>query len=267
MAENTIKNLKFLERQFKSIKELIPISNHYLSQASLPEKLIKKYFLTHSSFWDTLQSKENHQLYRIHLTEEDEKFISHRILAILELLVKIKRISKEAKNSQQSLKITLYELMLRLRDQVMTPVPTDELIPSFTQVQFTNKNLQVFWGIFGKKKSIKKKVGKDYEKIMTSLINAEIPEFTSRVLQEQYTHLYHLTQIGKDQESALLEALQKYERLKNRAVKGKREYEAKAYEVIGNMVLVEKELNEVLRKQTFPVYENLITDIKGIIKK
>ena len=265
MGSNTRNNLVFLERQFNTVKTLIPTANEYISKSSAPEKIVIKYFNVQSRNWDMIKFKKKLNVYEINLSEKEEWFLSERIVLLMNLLVKLKRISKEAKNSQKSYKITLYELLVRLKDQVMSQSPVG-ISPSFMQIDGKSNqskssfNVNLSFGqIFGKKE-------REYQNFMDELNSFEIPEFVSKVLKEQYAHLYHLANIGKEKEKSLEKEYDKFTKLKQDSLKKKKEYEAKGYEIIGKMIKVEIDLNTTIRNNSKPILQSFIPKMKENIE-
>lgn len=81
----TQKNLIFLERQFNTIKGLIPIANLCVSESVLPDKLIKGFFREHLTYWDVIQSSSEKKLWKVDLTEEEEQSVRESIILMMDL--------------------------------------------------------------------------------------------------------------------------------------------------------------------------------------
>ena len=188
----TQQNLIFLERQFNTIKGLIPFANSSLAASISPDKLIKGYFLEHSNSWDILQSAQRKKVHEIELNEEEEKALSEQMVLMMKLLVDVRKISTAANQSQKSHKLTLYELMVRLRALVLKH-GGNEIIPSFTfpeKVKAASSFSDKLKFSFPSKKKGEKKL---HELCIKGVKSSDVPEFVSNVLDKQLRHLYTLT--------------------------------------------------------------------------
>ena len=112
----TLNNLKFYERQFNTIKGLIPIANSCISASIEPDKLVTGFFREHSIHWDVLQSPIKKKLWEVGLTTKEEYALLERIVFMMNLLVNVKKTSQSANLSQKSSKITLYSKPLTTKE-------------------------------------------------------------------------------------------------------------------------------------------------------
>ena len=221
MTEVT-KNLVFLERQYNSIKRLIPLANDLIADSCSSERLIKSYFRDISSFWDILQSPEKREIMKITLSSDEESFLLEIIKELMTLLVKLKRTSAKAISSQKSLKLSLFELLLHLRDQVFTG-PPDEVIPSFTVPEKIPSNEKVIilpkWFSSSKSTKEKKKLGRLLKEVRSSGIS----EFSVEVIEKSLLMLNHLTHLKAKEEKKWKNDIKKMGSLQREALSSAKE--------------------------------------------
>ena len=257
-------NLKFLERQFNTIKLLIPEANLRMSEALAPEKMVQKYFQQYASDWDKLTSGSYVDFWPGELSERETHFLYKKLMGIMKLLILLKRISKEAQDSQKFYKASLYQLLGRLSDQVLRENPTKPL-PSFTQkeVSPTPKRGRIppldFWG----KGKLPQKYGGMYDK----LLNHSYHTFFTKISQAALKDLNHLHQLGLAEEKALRESKKIYREKEAKSQKTKREFEAKAFNILHSMYSVQLEFYTSLRSEAKPVYERFVEDLKSVLDR
>lgn len=261
----TQENLLFYERQFNTIKKLIPFANNCLSESLAPSKLIKGYFLEHSNYWDIIQSSQRKQNLQIKLTTEEENSLSEKMVSMMDLLVSLKRISETATQAQKSHKITLYELLVRLRDLVLKHGGS-EIIPSFTfpeKIKSVNTIKEKFKFSLPSKKNGDKKL---FDLASKSIKSSEIPEFVSQVLDKQLRNQHTLIHLGETKEVSFSREINKFSTLQKRAMAAKKDYEGKAYEIIYKMFNVNVVLNQSVRKHSNLHYDKFLIGLEDTVK-
>lgn len=261
----TLKNLRFYERQFNTIKGLIPIANSCISASIEPDKLVTGFFRKHSMYWDVMQSPIKKKLWEIGLTTEEEYALSERIVQMMNLLVHVKKTSQSANLSQNSNKITLYELLVRLRDHVLKE-NNGVIIPSFTlpgKSQQPDSFKRKFSLSFP---SMTKNEKKLFDLCVHGIKAVEIPWFVSEALNKQMRHLYHLAHLGKSYDKQWKNEMGKYAALQKRSLAAGKEYEGKAYEIICNMLRVNRKLHQSIRDQANPQYEKFVIKMEEMVQ-
>ena len=260
----THENLLFYERQFRTIKKLIPVANNCLSESLAPSKLIRGYFLEHSKYWDIIQSSQRKRVLQVELTPEEEDALSEKMVSMMNLLVSLKRISETANQVQKSHKITLYELLVRLRDLVLKQGGS-EIIPSFTfpeKVRPVNTIKERFQFSFPSKKNGNKQL---YDLASKSIKSLEIPEFVSEVLDKQLRNQQTLIHLGKAKEASFSRKINRFSTLQKRSMAASKEYEGKAFEIICKMFNVNVVLNQSVRNQSNVHYDQFLIGLKDMV--
>ncbi|MEM6767703.1 MAG: hypothetical protein AAF655_22390, partial [Bacteroidota bacterium] len=217
--------------------------------SSSSEKLIKSYFREISSFWDILQSPEKREVMKITLSLDEELFLLKSIKDLMALLVKLKRISAKAISSQKSLKLSLFELLLHLRDQVFTG-PPDEVIPSFTFPEEvpSNEKGSILPKWFSSSKSTKEK--KKVRLLLKEVKSSGLSEFSIEVIEKSLFMLNHLAHLKAEEDEKWKKDIKKWGSLQKEALSKGKEYEAKAYEICYNILTVKNTLFHTLREQS-----------------
>jgi len=258
--------LLFYERQFNTIKGLIPVANTCISESIEPDKIAKGFFTEHLGYWEITQSPQQKKLWKIAWAQEEEYVLLERMVIMMNLLVNVKKTSQAARVSQHSLKITLFELLVRLRDHVLV-VNNAQMIPSFTlpeQVKSSQGlNLKSRWALPGRLKADKKLL-RLHVRDMT--YSRTIPSFVGKVLSKQLQHLQYLSQLGKLNEDSWAKEIRSYASLQKRALATGKEYEGKAFEIICKMLKVNQELSQAIRKQINPQYEKALLKTEKIVQ-
>ncbi len=261
----TLKNLRFYEQQFNTIKGLIPFANSCISESIAPGKLVKGFFHEHLIYWDVLQSPSKKKIWEIGMTTKEEYSLLERMVQMMNLLVNVKKTSQSANVSQKSNKITLFELLVRLRDHVLKQ-SSREIIPSFTlpeTVKHSNSFKEKFSLSFPSMTKHEKKL---FELCVQGIKATEIPGFVSEVLDKQMHHLYHLAHLGESYDNQWANEINKYTALQKRSLTAGKEYEGKAYEIICKMLTVNMALNQSIRDQANPQYENFIIKMEEMVQ-
>lgn len=242
-------NLVFLERQYNSIKGLIPLTNDLITESGSSEKLIKSYFREISSFWDILQSPEKREVLKVSLSSDEESFLLENTKELMTFLVKLKRTSAKATSSQKSLKLSLFELLLHLRDQVFTG-PPDEVIPSFTVPEKIPSNERgiVLPKWFASSKSTKEK--KQLGLLIQEVKSSGLSEFSVEVIEKGLLMLNHLAHLKSEEDKKWKKDIKKWRYLQKEALSKEKEYEAKAYEIGYDILTIKNTLFQTFR--SFP---------------
>lgn len=257
--------LIFYERQFNTIKGLIPVANSCISASIMPEKLVKKYFSYHMTYWDIIQSPKQKEIWKVELSQKEKYPLLERMVQMINLLVKVKKTSQAANLSQKSSKLTLFELLVRLRDQVLKETRA-EIIPSFTLPKAVKPTSSLKDKITWPFPSMAKHEKKFFEMCAQGLSSTEIPAFFSKVLKKQLYDLYRLSHLGESQENQWANEINKYSSIQKRSLAAGKEYEGKAYEIICNMHAVNQSLNQSIRDEANPQYENFIIKMEDMIE-
>ncbi|MEM9718995.1 MAG: hypothetical protein AAGA10_07100 [Bacteroidota bacterium] len=262
MPSKPSSDLLFLERQFNSIKLLIPEVNLCMSRASAPGKLMKNYFQQYARDWDHLKSGSYANIWPGELSEREVHFLYRKLLGVMKLLILLKRISKEALDSQKLHKAAIYQLLGRLSDQVLRENPSKPL-PSFSQKEIgfsPKRNLLRPKGLWEKTKP-----DKNLQKLHKRLAGPSYHAFFIKISQTMLKDLNHLHQLGLVEEKDLGKSKKIYLQKEAKAEKAKKEFEAKALNTLSSMYSVQLELSANLRKEVEPIYDGFIRDLDSLL--
>lgn len=119
MADETLKNLALLERQFDAVKKLIPVANEYLAMTRSVSQRFKNYFLVYLQSWESLNSPVLRKALQINITEEEELLLSSTVLYMMKLLSSLKVVGRECSAAQFGSKSSLYGILTLLHKQAM----------------------------------------------------------------------------------------------------------------------------------------------------
>ena len=257
-------SLILLENQFANIKRLIPEANKLRGNAARLEKLYKKRFAYYAEKWELIENEVFMVKGFKNFPESDREFLKQEVLGMMEKLTKAKRLSEEAKGIQNSTKVGLLEILLRLKkhfDQAGRPEPLGKL----------NVNYSFDIGRWGRKKEELKKV---LQKFRPDPVPAMLQSLQKRwrnlpLASKLVSHMqgdYRAFLQSHEEETRRLKGqLALFRRKKSAAKRSGKSYEYEAFSVLEEMTLREIQLEEALQKYFKSAYTAHIDRIRALL--
>ena len=245
----SLKTLVTLERQYAAIKKLIPEANAILAEAAGTQRLFKKKFKYYAESWDLVKLPKPKAMEAGMLTEADIRLAMAHLLSMIEAVTHAKRLSSEARIAQNSLKVKLVELMLRLKEQAIQTAPQKPL-PAFSMSKAKApgaSNLHLMKGKLTKliPQRLKKR---KYSLDISAFDKKAIPHYIKKVLIQIYKDLVHFSTFTYTQPEPIHKKIAALTKSEAQARRKGHEFEAAAYNLLLEMSLVQLELSKEINQ-------------------